>query len=214
MTEITSIRCGFVNCYILKNGDRALLVDAANAGDADKILRGLALANLAPRNLEMLFLTHRHPDHMGCAALLHERYGVPLAFSPREAGPAPAPLRGRGVRGTALLVVSRGAVAKQQPLVQPDIPLEDGMDLAPYGIDGRVIGLPGHTAGSLGLLLGDGRLVAGDMYMNFLKPHTAHIAEDFPTLRETSQWLAMQGVTTVYPGHGKPFDFTRYAPIP
>ena len=53
----------------------------------------------------------------------------------------------------------------------PDILLSDNMNLKEYGLEGTVIHLPGHTAGSIGLLLGDGSFIAGDTFVNNQKPH-------------------------------------------
>ena len=45
-----------------------------------------------------------------------------------------------------------------------DVVVEDvGLDLTAYGVDGRLISTPGHTAGSLSVVLGDGTVLVGDL---------------------------------------------------
>jgi glyoxylase-like metal-dependent hydrolase (beta-lactamase superfamily II) len=92
--------------------------------------------------------------------------------------------------------------------VAPDVALTDGMRLDEYGIPAKIIELPGHTDGSVAILLEDGRFVAGDMFFNLGKPTLPHIAVDFDTLRQNRERLNSLGIATVYPGHGKPFVFS------
>lgn len=41
----------------------------------------LALANLAPSDIDAVFITHEHGDHIGCAAALALRHGIPVWMS-------------------------------------------------------------------------------------------------------------------------------------
>jgi glyoxylase-like metal-dependent hydrolase (beta-lactamase superfamily II) len=45
---------------------------------------------------------------------------------------------------------------------KPDIFLRDGQDLGEYGFGAKIIHLPGHTKGSIGILTEEGDLFAGD----------------------------------------------------
>ena len=44
----------------------------------------------------------------------------------------------------------------------PDIILEEGHDLSEHGLDTRVVHLPGHSKGSIGVLTAGGDLFHGD----------------------------------------------------
>lgn len=205
--QIIRLKCGIVNCYLVKGGGGCVLVDAANPGDGPRLEKLLQAAGVPPGDITLLLLTHGHPDHVGAAAYLRQRYGIPLAMHPADARHLPG-MTGRGLRGRLLLAASRRAVKAADPPT-PDILLSDGMRLDGYGIDALVVALPGHTAGSVGLLLGGGRLIAGDALMNFAGPHAAHMAEDFDVLEHSLDALERRGVTTVYPGHGGPFAYAR-----
>ena len=77
---------------------------------------------------------------------------------------------------------------------EPDCFLKDGDSMEKFGMEGKILGLPGHTPGSIGIIWGDGQLIAGDILANLSKPSQAVNAQDFK-----------HNVTMVYPGHGEPF---------
>lgn len=208
MAEIIRIRCGVVNCFLVRQGSAAILVDAANAGREDAIERALLAHGVPPKSLRMVFLTHGHPDHTGSAAYFRDYYHLPLAM--HSADGQTRPMTGRGLLGRALSAFTRRGPALDSPL-RADIALEGLEDLCAYSIDARVLPLPGHTRGSVGLLLPGGRLLAGDMYMNFAAPALAHIAEDFAVLRQTHERVQELALTTVYPGHGGAFRAEKLA---
>jgi glyoxylase-like metal-dependent hydrolase (beta-lactamase superfamily II) len=89
--------------------------------------------------------------------------------------------------------------------------LLDGEDLslASYGIPGSIVHTPGHTRGSVSVVLDTGEAIVGDLAMNAVPlrfgPGLPVIAEDWPTVLASWRMLLARGVTTVYPAHGKPF---------
>lgn len=56
-----------------------LLVDAGFS--ARELTRRLARAGCAPAELDALFITHEHGDHIGCALAFASRHGLPLIMS-------------------------------------------------------------------------------------------------------------------------------------
>ena len=91
----------------------------------------------------------------------------------------------------------------------PDILLEDGQSLAEYGLDARVLHMPGHTAGSIVILTADGQLLAGDIFTNNTRPGTAMFIQDEAALRQSMERFRDMQATTIYPGHGKPFPYEK-----
>jgi glyoxylase-like metal-dependent hydrolase (beta-lactamase superfamily II) len=86
---------------------------------------------------------------------------------------------------------------------------DDGLSLSDYGIPGRVLHTPGHSSGSVSVLLDTGEAFVGDLAMNRfplrLSPGLPIFAEDQAAVMESWRSLLDQGATTVYPAHGKPF---------
>jgi glyoxylase-like metal-dependent hydrolase (beta-lactamase superfamily II) len=95
------------------------------------------------------------------------------------------------------------------PASRVDIVLKDEeMSLEPYGIPGRVIPTPGHSAGSVTVLLETGEAFVGDMAMNGLPmrlgPGLPIFAVDVARLKKSWKSLLDRGAKTIYLSHGKP----------
>jgi glyoxylase-like metal-dependent hydrolase (beta-lactamase superfamily II) len=86
----------------------------------------------------------------------------------------------------------------------------EGLSLEEYGIPGKVIYTPGHSFGSVTVLLETGEAFVGDMAVNMfplrLSPGLPIFAEDLSRLKESWKSLLDQGVQMIYPSHGKPFS--------
>ncbi|MFT3771827.1 MAG: MBL fold metallo-hydrolase [Minicystis sp.] len=112
-------------------------------------------------------ITHAHVDHAGGAAELRDRSGAPLVAHRAELahldGSAPMTFCPTGWFGH--LFVRLPAVHERYAPVAPDLVLSDGeaLDLAPYGVAGRVRHTPGHTPGSLSVTLGSREALVGDL---------------------------------------------------
>ena len=82
--------------------------------------------------------------------------------------------------------------------------------LAEFGIAGKVIPTPGHSPGSVSVLLESGEAFVGDLAMNRLplrlSPGLPIFADDPDQVVQSWRRLLELGVTTVYPAHGKPFS--------
>jgi hydroxyacylglutathione hydrolase len=105
------------------------IVDPAEAAPA------IAALEAAGLGLDMIFLTHHHPDHVGGAEELRARYGA--------------------------LIVGNRADAHRLPRL--DVPVHEGA-LVEFGVaNARVIEVPGHTLGHIAYYFADGGLLfAGD----------------------------------------------------
>jgi glyoxylase-like metal-dependent hydrolase (beta-lactamase superfamily II) len=97
------------------------------------------------------------------------------------------------------------------PATDVDVVLgEEEFSLAEYGIQGKVVYTPGHSSGSVCVLLETGDVFVGDMAMNKfplrLSPGLPIFAEDWAQLMSSWKQLLDQGVKTIYPSHGEPFS--------
>jgi glyoxylase-like metal-dependent hydrolase (beta-lactamase superfamily II) len=96
------------------------------------------------------------------------------------------------------------------PAAVVDLPLgNEPLPLQEYGIPGSILHTPGHTAGSVSVLLDSGEAFVGDLAMNRfplrVSPGLPIFAEDSAAVIESWRLLLKQGARTVYPAHGKPF---------
>ncbi|GCE31538.1 MBL fold metallo-hydrolase [Dictyobacter alpinus] len=204
---IEPIALGFVNAYII-HGERDVLVDTGLPGMADKLLDELKKRNVSMQDISLILLTHGHSDHAGNANELRRRLHVPVAIHALEVewmrrGLAPIP---RPIRPIGHLIK---AITKPniEPF-EPDILLEAGMALSPYGIAGQVIHTPGHSPGSITFLHPEGIGIAGDVLAGSLwrenHPLYPFFADDVPLLHQSIAKLLRASVQRVYFGHGRP----------
>ena len=82
--------------------------------------------------------------------------------------------------------------------------LEDGDSLDSYGISAKVVGLPGHTDGSIGLDVAGRDLVVGDALMNMFYPTVSMLYHDREIMLESVKKIERIGPRAVHFGHGKP----------
>jgi glyoxylase-like metal-dependent hydrolase (beta-lactamase superfamily II) len=93
----------------------------------------------------------------------------------------------------------------------PDILLEDGFDLSPFGLNARVLSLPGHSRGSIGIMTNTGEFFCGDLFENVKGPMLNSLMDAPQVTRGSLERLRGLQITTVYPGHGAPFDWGKAA---
>lgn len=94
---------------------------------------------------------------------------------------------------------------KEADRFEPDIYLNDGDDLSAYGLQARVLSIPGHSRGSIGILTADGDLFCGDLFGNVDQPELWSIIDDVPAAHSSVKKLGGCPIKTVYPGHGESF---------
>ena len=86
----------------------------------------------------------------------------------------------------------------------PDVCLKDGDSLEDYGIQAKVIGLPGHTQGSIGIDIMEKDLIVGDALMNMLYPTVSMLYNDKNAMLQSVDKISRLGERQIYFGHGRP----------
>ena len=214
--QIVPIHLSISNAYLLK-GRRNVLVDTGSPGDFARLLAALHDHDVAPRDLALILHTHGHGDHAGSTAELRAVTTAPVAVHLADSkmlclGKVD---RLRAVRARHWLL--RPLIHFSYEPVEPDLMLEDGMSLAEFGVDGRVVATPGHSRGSVTVALDDGAVIAGDLlrggYLNGLvfpsRPLHPYFADDLSLIGASVQRLLDMGCHTFHIGHGGPL--TRQA---
>lgn len=69
-----------------------------------------------------------------------------------------------------------------------------------------MVELPGHTKGSIGLLVQDHSILVGDALDNWIMPGVGHLYYDLRVQKKTAERIRSFGPRTIYYGHGKPTD--------
>lgn len=227
--EIIRIDLSGVNCYLVKAGDGFVLCDTGGHMVMDKeftnrreqLERELEKVGCQPGKLKLIVLTHGDCDHVANAAYIREKYKVKIAMHSDDLRLVENPtidvfmesFRYKSFIFKIVFKLMKKTIKKVTlktlehfEKFTPDILLNEDFDLSEYGLNAKVLHVPGHTAGSVCVLTSEGNLIAGDTFSNMNKPDTAPNAYDFKTLTAGVSRLKDMDIRTIYPGHGIPFE--------
>src|SRR6516164_6529979 len=158
------LRLSISNVYLIGNGP-AILVDAGRPKDVPRIISFLQTHGIGPGKLQLILLTHGHWDHAGGAAQLRAAMRAPVAIHRADAELARrginGPLKATNLTGRLL----RPYLDRSYPPVEPDLLIEDEIDLTAFGVAVRIFLTPGPTPGSLSVRTADAQIIVGDLLM-------------------------------------------------
>jgi hydroxyacylglutathione hydrolase len=193
---------------------RPVLVDAGTIGDMADLQVALDDRKIRFRDLALVLLTHGHADHSGLAFDLRRLSGATVMM-----GAADIPLAQKGendvLRPTSFTAsLLKPFITSVYPSFEPDVAVRAGadVDLRPWGIEGKAIAMPGHTAGSVVVVLSDNSAFVGDMMMGGSfggaifpsSPGEHYYHADREQNRRNIKTLLDRGVEKFYLGHGGP----------
>ncbi len=215
MKNIFRINAGSSNVYLIKNGNNSILIDAGNKNKHKKILKTVTNQGLKESDIKLIILTHTHYDHSGSLAELKNETGAKVAVSAKEAeelknGYTPFP---KGTSPFFRFIIKMGqkyfsSMGKFSP-VEPEILVEDKYDLSDFGLNGYIISTPGHTIGSLTVILDDKYAILGDTAFSIFPQVYPPFANEPELLSKSWEKLLKSGIKYCFPGHGRPFPVER-----
>ena len=211
-TEIIHFNLGVTSCYLII-GKEIIMIDAGMPNKLQLFKKVLSKNKIDPTRIKLIVLTHSHFDHCGSASDIRDLTGAKIAIheSERECVEHDKVLIPKGVNFKGKITQPLIFTFKIPfPKFTPDIFLNnDPYPLSEFGIDGQIIHTPGHTIGSVSVILNSGEAFVGCMAHNGfpfrLKPGLPIYAQDIGAIKENWKVLIDRGTTFVYPGHGKPF---------
>jgi len=221
-----------INLYAIEDGEGWAVVDAGLATDVSREGWTKALAGvLGGRPVTRVICTHMHPDHIGLAGWLCERFGAPLLMSRTEYVTARM-LIGDDALGppAAAEAFYRAAGWSDEQLARwrdgyggfgrmvQDFPrdyrrVQDGDVLSVGGDDWRVVVGEGHSPEHVCLWREkDGVFIAGDQILPRISSNIS-IWPTEPQADPLGDWLRslaalkerLPGDLLVLPSHGEPF---------
>lgn len=192
-----------MNCYIVANNDNAILIDTGRKKYREKILQ-----KCKEFHVSLIVCTHGHMDHCQNAAYLANALHIPIAMNKNDMNLIPdnrkQSLLAKTFLGKIVLSASLSSFDKDRlEVFEPTIYLENGDNLNDYGVDAKVVELPGHTKGSIGVEIGD-NLFVGDALMNMFYPTVSMLYVDEQEMLSSAKYISELGEKTIYFGHGKP----------
>ena len=204
---------GIVSSFLVK-GDRPILIDTGLPRPGQGILRAITQHGVVPSDLALIVITHGHPDHTGGVAELQRATGVPVAVHRLEAQALrtgrPEPLRPLTTAGKILSAASPFLSRIHVQPAEAVFLVDDGFALDGFGVGGRIVWTPGHTAGSISVLLEGGDVFVGDLLMGaILRPRYPGMprwADDPASLRGSIEKVLSWGPARIHASHGGPFE--------
>jgi len=208
--EIIRIKLSLSNAYLIKD-KKSILVDAGAPKQADQILAAVKRAGVDEKEISLILHTHGHFDHAGSTAELKRRLKIPIAVHANDVF-----MLKQGVNG---VIKPRNFEAKIIAALvpnsfepsEPDIVINQEMNLNDFGIDAKVIFTPGHTKGSISVLcknqaiIGDlmmGGWAGGAVYSSY--PNYHYYIDDLNDLHSSMKKILSHQPATLYVGHGGP----------
>ena len=229
MQEIIRIDLDGVNCYLIKNNQRFILVDTGGHMFLDKhfnnrrdiLVNELEKNGVNNTNLEMIVLTHGDNDHCCNARYIKDQFHSKIAmnsndvFMIEKADSNCYRINSKYQSFLFKLIFKlmdskikllMDKVYKEFEIFKPDVLLENEQSLLEFDFEGTIYHSPGHTPGSICILDNQGTLIAGDLFSNNKKPSLALNAQDFNEMKESARKILRNNVVKIYPGHGEAFD--------
>lgn len=210
--RVIPIPLGMVSSYLIK-GEKHVLVDAGVCGGENKIIKKIIENGINPKDIELILLTHGHDDHFGGAKVLREITGAKIAIHKndvenlRNGNNGKLEPTGKISKLLSKLVNSNKGLKDKG--LEPDIIIEDKLDLSKLGIKGEVISTPGHTPGSISIVLESKEVIVGDLMMAFInkkKPKYPMWATSISEVNESIGRIMGFSPRIIYAGHGGPFS--------
>ena len=198
--------------YLVGGEEESILVDTLFPGSGKRIVKFLSKKGIDLHKIKLILITHGHIDHYGSALELKGKIEAPIAIHELD---AEGPRKGINVHiypRSLLQKILNLYVSRQrtQPF-EPDVLLkgEEG-DFKDYGIEAKWIRTPGHTQGSISVVLPGEAAIVGDLItgkFGFLKKTAYPLwVEDGQQLGESVKKLLDCWPKIFFAGHGGPFN--------
>jgi glyoxylase-like metal-dependent hydrolase (beta-lactamase superfamily II) len=196
-------------------GEGVILIDGGDPHKLEKFKTGIEEASISPDEIQLIVLTHGHWDHIGSAQDIKDLTGAKVLLHQGdmhmvEDSHTSQP-SGLTTWGKTIIVILKlySPFIRILPFEIDIVAGDEQISLAEYGIPGKVIPTPGHSWGSVSVLLEGGEVFVGDLAMNALpmrfNPGLPVFGDDIEVIKESWRKLLDMGAKTVYPAHGKPF---------
>lgn len=202
MIKIHRIKCGNGNCYVLEENGNAVLVDTGGIGYRKKIEE-----KIRSFRIKFIILTHAHFDHCQNAEYFSKLFQAPIAMNQKDVdliqNQEKEKLFAKTFLGKVVLKVSLASFKKVKMDFTPSVFLEDGDSLEKYGISAKVIALPGHTKGSIGIDCKEAGVFVGDALMNMFYPTISMLYGNWDMVLQSAEKITKLGNVPIYFGHGK-----------
>ena len=190
--KIIELNYSRTNTYLILGEKGSLLLDTGWAGTFPDFCRCIGEAGVKISDINMILISHYHPDHMGIAQEIADN-GPVIAVCDIQ----------KGFIHSSDHIFEKENRKDYKPIDDSKIRLFDISEgcrlLDELGISGEIIHTPGHSDDSISLLLDSGELFVGDLNPLYeLELHKGTVIGD------SWDMLLACKPKAVYYGHAKP----------
>jgi glyoxylase-like metal-dependent hydrolase (beta-lactamase superfamily II) len=205
--QVIRVLAGRSNAFLLTNGVKNLLVDTGPSY-LWRLLRR-RLDRLGVKQIDALILTHAHMDHAENAHRIRESYKAPVYIHRREAAYLAS---GENIIPQGTTIITRALTnllsRKIAPFLrytacEPDVRIDERFSLQELGFNGYILHTPGHTPGSVSVIVGDEIALVGDCMFGVLRGSVfPPYANDAGQMVHSWGKLLETGCSLFLPSHG------------
>ncbi len=212
-TELIPLGMGIVSSFLVRD-EGTVLIDTGYPGSEKKIRRQLGKLGVQMGDIDLIVITHGHTDHFGSLPAIKAETNAPVAVHTLEADAVRTginmPVVATSRMGRLITKMATDRIPGYTP-IEPEILIEgDPFSLQDFGVEGTILHTPGHTPGSLSILLPGGETIVGDLiFGGFIfkkRPHSPFVAMDLRRVRESIEDLLSRSPSLFYVSHGGPFS--------
>lgn len=194
------------NSYLVKNKEKGIIIDTSFNNKKDEILENLK-KNIDLDKVSLIILSHTHYDHTGCVKFLKKYLkNAKVVVHESEAhllekGKCEIP-KGNTISSSVVSYFGSKlneytSFATYEPIT-PDIKVRKSYKIKGFG---EVLHTPGHSKGSMSVVIGDMAFVGDMMNYNWNKVYNPLADNEDLNIFQWKRLLDM-GIKTFYPGHG------------
>jgi glyoxylase-like metal-dependent hydrolase (beta-lactamase superfamily II) len=173
--------------------NRGVLIDPG--AESDQLI---AMVRASGAELDAIWLTHAHIDHIGAIADIKRAWDIPIYLHPAD-----RPLYDRG----AWQAAAYGLSFEQPPTPERELAEGDVLTIGSLSFD--ALHVPGHAPGHV-VFVTHGHMLGGDLLFAGSIGRTDLPLSDPERMMESLERVAgLPAETLVYPGHGPPTSIGR-----
>jgi len=170
---VIRILSGRSNVFLLTNGEKNILIDTSPKFIWKKLVKRLKL--LEVNQIDYLILTHTHYDHTENSKKIREKYSSKIIVHKDEAsyltsGENILPNGTNAITKLIIRLFAKQFMSKfRYEPCQYDYLVDSVFDLSNIGFNAYIMHTPGHTIGSMSIIIDDNIAIVGDTMFGVFK---------------------------------------------